>query len=285
MEAFIEFWQVWQRQIVGTLFAFVFGAAFRVLAGRIIYNIKSLDLDSKRIWVIRLRTFLLFLVACTVGLIWFNELQTIALSIAAVSAAMAIATKEFILGFCGTMLKMTSKSFAHGDRIEVHGIRGDVIDQSLLSTTVLEVGPGELTHQYTGRSVVIPNLLFLLEPVKNECFFRRIVLHSFTIPRKVTSDLKRDEDILLEACRMECHQYSKEAQHHMNKTASRKHLHAISVEPRVNLKFVSTEEVDLIVRVAVPLHLRGKVENAILHRFLDGLRNDEKKVTAQSHNI
>jgi hypothetical protein len=31
-----------------------------------------------------------------------------------------------------------------------------VIDQNLLATTILEVGPGRLTHQRTGRMADIP---------------------------------------------------------------------------------------------------------------------------------
>src|SRR5690625_7675079 len=68
--------------------------------------------------------------------------------------------------------------------IQIKDFRGDVIDQNFLATTILEVGPGKITHQLTGRMTVIPNSLFVSEPVINESFTNDFVLHVFTIPFK-----------------------------------------------------------------------------------------------------
>src|SRR5690606_32112227 len=83
------------------------------------------------------------------------ELRTVAISIVAIAVAFVVATKELILCITGSILKMASRSFVIGDRIQVKDFRGDVIDQNLLATTILEVGPGKLTHQRTGRMAVI----------------------------------------------------------------------------------------------------------------------------------
>ena len=41
-------------------------------------------------------------------------------------------------------------------RVEVAGIRGDVIDTALFTTTLLEVGPGKVGHQRTGHAITGP---------------------------------------------------------------------------------------------------------------------------------
>jgi small-conductance mechanosensitive channel len=61
---------------------------------------------------------------------------------------------------------MVTKAYAFGDRIENAGIRGNAVDHNALTTTILEIGPGQTSHQYTGRTMVIPNSFFLIIPLK-----------------------------------------------------------------------------------------------------------------------
>ncbi|MBS3803576.1 MAG: mechanosensitive ion channel [Oleiphilaceae bacterium] len=68
--------------------------------------------------------------------IWGDQLRALALSIVAIAVAFVVATKELILCVTGSILKSGAGSFNLGDRIEVKGLRGDVIDQSLLATTI-----------------------------------------------------------------------------------------------------------------------------------------------------
>ena len=262
-----------------SLLVFLIIIGVKVLINSGIQKAKHLTLESKRKWVIRTRTYALLLFVLAACSIWSHELRTFALSIAALAAAIAIATKEFILSFCGTLIKAVSHSFSHGDRIEIDGIRGDVVDQSLLSTTVLEIGPGERTHQYTGRSIVIPNMLFLTMPLKNETFFHDFVLHTFTVPRRFDDDLEQDEQDLLDACQMECGRYIASAQQDMNRRTRKKHLASMGVSPRVTLKLISADSVELVVRVATPFQLKGKIENAIIKRFIRSLKS--RKARAQ----
>mgnify|MGYP001215256827 CR=1 FL=1 len=62
----------------------------------------------------------------------------------AIAVALVIATKELILCVSGALIKGGARSFNIGDRIQVKEFRGDVIDQNLLTTTILEVGPGKV---------------------------------------------------------------------------------------------------------------------------------------------
>src|SRR5690606_27740699 len=74
--------------------------------------------------------------------IWGQELRDFALSLVAVAAALVLATKEVILCLMGGLLKASTKLFENGDRISVSGYKGKVIDHTLLTTTLIETGPG-----------------------------------------------------------------------------------------------------------------------------------------------
>ena len=54
-----------------------------------------------------------------------------------------------------------------GDRIQIAGHRGVVLDHDIFATKLLEIGPGQASHLYTGCVTVFPNsLLFTIALVK-----------------------------------------------------------------------------------------------------------------------
>ena len=55
----------------------------------------------------------------------------------------------------------------------------------------------------------------------------------------------------------------------MDKKTRKKQLQSIAVEPRVTVKIDTPDEVRLIVRVAVPIDLKGKIEDKIISHYLD----------------
>ena len=256
------------NNVLLTLVSLILLISLRMIINKAISKKKNLSLNERRKWLVRTRNTAFIFFVVLLYAIWANEIQTFAFSFAAIAAAIAIATKEFILSFCGTIMRTISQSFDHGDRIEIDGIRGDVVDQSPLSTTILEIGPGELTHQYTGRSIVIPNMLFLIHPLKNESFFKNFVLHTFLVPAKLKS-WQKNKDFLLKACQLECKKYLEASQTSMDKKTKRKQLQSISVEARVTVKIHRPEEVNLIARVAVPVDLKGKIEDQIICKYLE----------------
>lgn len=239
-----------------------------VLLSRLARN-DGLSQDLRRRWAaqVRLASFLLLLLGLTV--IWGTELRTFALSVVAIAAAIVIATKELIMCVSGTLLKASGKSFQIGDRIEIGAVRGDVVDQTLLTTTVLEVGPGTSIHQHTGRTIVLPNSILLSTPVINETFSDDYVLHAFTVPLDESEHWRDAESALMAAARTECADFLGEAQRHMDELVRKQGLTPLSVEPRVTLRLEDPKKVVMLARIAVPARRKGRIEQAILRRFLD----------------
>jgi hypothetical protein len=116
-----------------------------------------------------------------IGMIWAEELQTIAVSMLAFAAALILATKELILCVSGFVVRHASNSYSLGDHIEVGNIRGRVVDIGLLSTTVMEIGPQHNAHQMTGRALTFPNSL-LSNAVIRENYMGDYVMHIINVP-------------------------------------------------------------------------------------------------------
>jgi small-conductance mechanosensitive channel len=237
--------------------------ALRSLLGRYIRRSVAAT-ELRRKWLVQSRNGLLLLLILGLVLIWGEELRTLALSIVAIAVALVIATKELILCVIGSLLKTVSNSFELGDRIQVKDFRGDVIDQNLLATTIMEVGPGKITHQRTGRTMVIPNAMFVSEPVINESFTHDYVFHVFTIPFKREEDWRCAQLAFLESANRHCAPYLEDVRKHMNRIGIKRGLEVPSVDPRVTIQVPAACEIHLIVRVPAKSGERGFIEQAIL---------------------
>ena len=232
--------------------------------------------DMRRRWLVQSRNALALLILLGIVVIWAAELRALALSVVALAVAFVVATKELILCLSGSLLKAASRSFELGDRIQIKDFRGDVIDQNLLSTTILEVGPGKLTHARTGRMAVIPNSLFVSEPVINESYTDDFILHVFTVPFKRDDDWQGAREELLASAQHHCAPYLEDVRRHMERLGERRGLDIPSVDPRVTLQMPAAGEVHLVIRVPAKSGERGFIEQAILMDVFGG----ESRATA-----
>jgi small-conductance mechanosensitive channel len=235
----------------------------RVLIARYIRrNVGATDL--RRRWLVQSRNGLILILLLGLFFIWGEQLRTLALSIVAIAIAFVVATKELILCVTGSILKTGAGSFNLGDRIQIKDFRGDVIDQNLLATTILEVGPGKLTHQRTGRMTVLPNALFVSEPVINESYTNDYILHVITIPFKREDKWREAQKAFLESANRHCQPYLEDVRKHMKQLSDEQGLDVPSVEPRVTIQVPAAGEIYLIIRIPVKSEQRGYIEQSIL---------------------
>jgi small-conductance mechanosensitive channel len=239
--------------------------------GQIIKNSRMAN-NQKRRTLSNLRTFLFITVSISMLVVYAQELYQIVLSLAAIGAGCAIAFKEVFLCIGGGFYRAFAHPFSVGDRIEINDIRGDVIDIGLMATQLLEVGPKDYTHQFTGRTVSIPNSLVLTQKVINESATAHeitdFVLHIFRVPIKNDNSWQIHHDQLLESANEVCEKYIKDATTFFEQVAKKRSVDVPWVEPRINIKFSSNAELDLMVRVTVPVKMKGRVEQSILNTYL-----------------
>ena len=240
----------------------------RALLGRAIVRNPRLSVDDRRRWVVTIRNGVA--IAFIVGLIfiWAHELQTFVVSLAAIAVALVLATKELLLCLSGTILRAGSNAYSIGDRVQIGAHRGIVLDQDWITTTLLEIGPGHMSHLFTGRTIVVPNSLLLTTPLANESYTSEYVFQVVTVPLKVSDDWRRAEQVLLDAAKAESASYLEDARQHMKVLGTKNLLEAPSVDPRVTIQLADPDHLNLLLRLPMPGRGRGRIEQAILRRFL-----------------
>ena len=230
----------------------------------------KLDVDDQLRWRAHVRNATVGIALLCVTVVWAQELRAVAISVAAIAAALVLATKEFIMCLMGSALRASGSSFRVGDRIEVAGVRGDVLDIGPLTTAVLEVGPGQSIHQRTGRKITLPNSLFLTNAVTNETMSDDFVLHVLRVPLAADADWRGARDKLAAIASERCAQYVDDTRRALalaSPTGVGGNL--ISTEPVVYLELPDPGRIELLLRFPTPARQRGRVEQQIVRRFLD----------------
>lgn len=240
----------------------------RPLIVRWIAHNPTLSMESKRRWVVTTRNSVVFAFLIGLVIIWAHELQAFAVSIVALAAALVLATRELILCWSGAALRVGSKVFAVGDRIQIAGHRGVVLDHDAFATRLLEIGPGQSAHLYTGRVTIFPNSLLLTNTLIKENPEQEYGLYTLIVPLKNDDDWQKAERALLEAAKAECAPFMDEAARHMKLLEQTNLLEAPSPEPRITIQLPESGKIHLVLRFPAPDRGRSRIEQAILRRHL-----------------
>lgn len=267
------------KHLFATVILVLILIAIRLVIGRYIRN-ADLNWSSHQ----RLRAFNYlktgFFVVLTLGMlyIWGEAISGFAVSIFAIAFALVFSVKETFMNLNGAFLRMQGHHYDIGDRISIGEVRGDVIDISLLSTTLMEIGKYNANHQVTGKRIVIPNCMILSEPLINESFLDHYDLIHIKIPLKQTDSWKEAKDMLLQIAKEECASYIEQARIKIRSLERNRSIELPSIEPRIAIQIPEPDLVNLHLRVPCLSHSREKVEQNILMRFLhqyDAIRKGE----------
>ncbi len=199
--------------------------------------------------------------------LWFSQLQTVFVSMLAFAAAIVLAFKEVIMCITGGMVIRFNKHFSIGDRIEVDGTRGFVIDRTLTATKVLEIGPEKNSQQTTGNIVTIPNSIFLSKSAINQSYFQNFSIRSFMFSPIKLSEFEKSEELLLSIAKEICAEYYDDAKNSILNFCHKEGINIISVEPRVKLLLLEDNEAKLLLKMPVDNKRIGDIEQTINRRY------------------
>lgn len=72
--------------------------------------------------------------------IWFDNPNHLTTVVGLITAGVAFALQKVITAIAGYLTILRSNIFSVGDRIQMGGVRGDVISLSFIQTTIMEMG-------------------------------------------------------------------------------------------------------------------------------------------------
>lgn len=129
-----------------------------------------------------LEVFILFFV-------WENYIKSLITLVSILGASLIVALRESVLSFFAGIYIKTKRVFVLGDRIEVDGIKGDVMNISGLDFDILEIDNSSFNGQSTGIIITLPNSYVFTKEIKNLTKGFKYVWNELSVKVKLNSDL------------------------------------------------------------------------------------------------
>jgi small-conductance mechanosensitive channel len=227
-------------------------------------------------------TYLGYAVAALVIVVVFNDKLggfTVAFGVA--GAGIAFALQEVIASVAGWVAVTIGKFYSPGHRVELGGIKGDVIDVSILRTTLMEVGEWVNGDLYTGRIVRVANSFVFKEPVFNYSGDFPFLWDEITLPVKYGSDLVLARSMLREIVDEVLAGYAAEVKDSWQQMVRRYRVEAANVEPMITLQ-ANDNWIEFTVRYVVDYRKRRWMKDHLFTRILEEIDKSEKRIRLAS---
>lgn len=240
--------------------------------------------NTRRIWINRAKNLTTLLIFIGLLTLWLSELKYFALSVAAFAVATVIATRDILYCFVGSIYLASTRSFDVGDWIKIGTNYGEVVSSDWLSTTVQEIDVDLQSYAFTGRTIEIPNQLFITTPVQNMNVMRRYVAHSFSITRDAdkVNAVELKEQILAKA-KQYCASFQEVAQRYSNLLEIRLGI-KISSEPDVRISTTNLGKNVFTITIFCPTQEAVTIEQKLTTDFMEywyqavTAKNQEKEI-------
>jgi len=174
------------------LFSYLSMFAFIKIINRRVKEIKARHTIRKN--AVYIVSFVLMIV---IFFIWVQNVSSITIFLGFAGAGLALALQKVVLSIAGWFLILIRHPFETGDRIEINGIKGDIIDIRLFQTSILEIGNWVDADQSTGRIVNIPNSFVFEYANFNYSRGFEFIWHEIPILLTFESDWKKGKEIMM----------------------------------------------------------------------------------------
>ena len=233
--------------------------------------------DEKRSYNLR-KTFTyvysgLFLFS--LGSIWLNGMESIGTFLGLTSAGLAIALHDTIANLAGFLFIEARKPFRVGERIEINGVQGDVIDIRLFQFSIVEVGNWVDADQSTGRIIHVPNSHVLKYPTANSHVGFEYIWNEIEVLITFESDWKRAKQIMLDIAHEQAESLSLDAQNQIRR-AARKYLIVAGKLTPIVYTSVKDSGVMLTIRYLVNPRMRRGTEQKIWEEILTAFQSESQ---------
>ena len=203
--------------------------------------------------------------------IWINNTQTLALTFGLMAAGAAIVLQDILRNFLGGIMIFSAGLYRIGDRIEVNGKFGDVIDIGMMYTTLMEIKVWVEGDQPSGRLSILPNGYILTQAVNNYTKDHNFIFEDMTIPLTYGSDWKKAVDVIEEIVKNDAAAATKQAKAEIEHLGEKYYLQKKVVEPSVFVG-IGDNGIRLSVRYVTDARDRRDTRDRITRKILDSLK-------------
>lgn len=221
----------------------------------------------------------------SIFVIWIAETQNLLIALGLVGAAIAFGLQDIFRNFVGGIMLFLNGIYRVGDRVEINGKYGDVIDIGIFYTTLMETREWVSGDQVTGRLTVLPNGLALAGTIENYTRDFDFMWDEITIPITYDSDWNKATTKILEVVKRETKDVSYHALKIMEKMEGKYYFTKRSLEPAIFLT-LTDNWITLNIRYVTEVRSRRILHDSLGRIILSEItKSDKIKVASATINI
>jgi len=216
-----------------------------------------------------------------ISLIFSDSLGKMAVAFGVAGAGIAFALQEVIASLAGWVAISFGNFYNTGDRVQLGGIKGDVIDIGMLRTTMMEIGQWVNSDLYNGRIVKIANSFVFKEPVFNYSGDFPFLWDEITVPVKYGSDYRLSRDIFQRILAEVTGEYSQKAKASWAELIHLYRVDPAELDPRVFL-VANDNWMEFTLRYVVDYKKRRLTKDHLFTRILEEVDQTNGRVALAS---
>lgn len=216
--------------------------------------------------------------------LWLPRLGSLATVLGLLTAGIAIALRDPLTDLGGWLFIVTRRPFDVGDRIEIAGRIGDVIDVRLFQFSMLEVGNWVEADQSTGRIVHVPNKLIFSDMLANYTSQFDYIWHEIAVFITLDSDWQAAKRLCEEILERHVGPIAVEARATIDAAAQHSFITYANLTPTIYTR-VHPHAVRLTLRYLTPSRRRRGLEHLIWEDILSAFAEHDDIVFAPSQRI
>jgi small-conductance mechanosensitive channel len=226
--------------------------------------------------------FVSYLIAIVlVATIFSSRLGGLTVAFGVAGAGVAFALQEVIASAAGWVAVSFGHYYSSGDRVQLGGIKGDVIDISILRTTLLEVGEWVNADLYNGRIVRIANSFVFKAPVFNYSGDFPFLWDEITLPVRYGSDWEYTRTILGQVVDEICKDYATQSVEAWKLAVNRYRLEDAKIHPMITLA-ATDNWIEFTIRYIVDYRQRRVVRDRLFTRILEEVDKSKNRIRLAS---
>jgi small-conductance mechanosensitive channel len=227
-------------------------------------------------------TFLGYVAAvAVVATVFSDRLGGFTVAFGVAGAGIAFALQEVIASVAGWVALSIGNFYSPGDRVQLGGIRGDVIDISILRTTLMEVGEWVASDLYTGRIVRVANSFVFKEPVFNYSGDFPFLWDEIVLPVKYGSDWKLAREMLRDLVNEVLVDYADQVTESWQRAVREYRLEDANVQPMITLR-ATDNWIEFTVRYVVDYRKRRWMKDHLFTRILEEVDKSNNRIRLAS---
>ena len=227
-------------------------------------------------------SFLGYLLAAGLTITIFSDrLATAGVVLGVAGAGIAFALQEVIASVAGWVAVSFGGFYRTGDRVQLGGIRGDVIDIGILRTTLMELGQWVDADIYNGRIVRIANSFVFKEPVFNYSADFPFLWDELKVPIRYGSDWKFAREMLVAVANQVVGDYATQSTEAWRKVARKYLIEEARVAPMVTLK-ADENWIEFTLRYVVDYRKRRTTKDELFALILERVDASDGRIRIAS---